>query len=181
MSHVAPSRWYPHRFWRRPSIFPLRPSSPRRRGRESSEYQATRAIADYQASATTVPQAIQALVLINGGAATALLAFLSKATPPPFQTVLAASVSLILYAFGVGFAVYSMWSSSQSTLFHALYWEGMLSGDSNATNDRTTADRWLWSHRWCFILSGACFFLASLIFAATLQPSAVVVPYIGAS
>jgi hypothetical protein len=147
MSHVAPSRWYPHRFWRRPSIFPLRPSSPRRRGRESSEYQATRAIADYQASATTVPQAIQALVLINGGAATALLAFLSKATPPPFQTVLAASVSLILYAFGVGFAVYSMWSSSQSTLFHALYWEGISAAHGTCSLCQRLSGTGFWSRR----------------------------------
>jgi hypothetical protein len=67
---------------------------------DETEFTRQRVHDDFNASNEAARAAAQAAILINGGAATALLAFLSKATPPPFL-VRAARVSLGLYALGL--------------------------------------------------------------------------------
>jgi hypothetical protein len=77
------------------------------------EFQAERVHKDFEESYNTARAAMQATILINGGAATAILAYLSKGSTPP-EIVRAACVSFVLYGLGVLSAAYAMWNSSQA-------------------------------------------------------------------
>jgi hypothetical protein len=70
---------------------------------------------DIQAANETARAATQAAILINGGAATAILAYLSKTTPPPAEVMAAAAMSLGGYSFGVASGAASMWCSAQAS------------------------------------------------------------------
>jgi hypothetical protein len=125
---------------------------------------------DIQAANETARAATQAAILINGGAATAILAFLSNyltktpAAPPGILS--AAAVSLLGYALGVGFAAWSMWCSSQAAAQFGLRWEALL--DGNAAGEAAylaAGNSWLGRHRNSFGLSIVLFLLSSLVIA----------------
>src|SRR5690349_20771106 len=88
---------------------------------------------DIQAANETARAATQAAILINGGAATAILAFLSnyltKTPAPPPAILTAAAAALLGYAVGVGFGAWSMWCSSQAAAHFGLRWEAFLDGN----------------------------------------------------
>lgn len=137
------------------------------------EYQSERAHADYQASNETGRAASQAAILINGGAATAILAFLSKQMPPPLGVVRGVSVSLVLYAAGVACGAFSMFSSAHSSADFAYKWQtqffsnerqGTLTS-ADRTKDEETESPWLSRHRVSTWLSFIFFLLASLCIA----------------
>jgi hypothetical protein len=129
------------------------------------EYQAERAHKDYQASIETGRAAAQAAILINGGAATAMLAFLSKQMPPPPNVVKWASVSLLFYAVGVACGAFSMFSSAHSSGSFANAWQAEFFASGQQDAERTEAVWWLTVHRWVTWSSFASFVLASGLIA----------------
>jgi hypothetical protein len=121
---------------------------------------------DIQAANESARAATQAAILINGGAATAILAFLStyltKSPSPPSGILNAAAWALIGYAFGVCFGAWSMWCSSQAAGQFGLRWEAYL---ENNTNDEagylSAGNSWLSRHRGSFGVSILLFFFSS--------------------
>ena len=125
---------------------------------------------DIQAANESARAATQAAILINGGAATAILAFLSnyltKTPAPPSAILSAAAWSLIGFAAGVGLGAWSMWCSSQAAAQFGLRWEAFLEG--NAADEATylaAGNSWLGRHRNSFGLSILVFLLSSLAIA----------------
>jgi hypothetical protein len=88
---------------------------------DETEFTRQRVHDDFNASNEAARAAAQAAILINGGAATALLAFLSKATPPPFL-VRAARVSLGLYALGMRYVVHVVLSTGCGPVWQCRAW-----------------------------------------------------------
>jgi hypothetical protein len=129
------------------------------------EYQAERAHKDYQASIETGRAAAQAAILINGGSATAMLAFLSKQMPPPADVVKWASVSLLFYVFGVACGAFSMFSSAHSSGSFATAWQAEFFGNGQQGTERADAVWWLKVHRNVTWSSFASFVLASGLIA----------------
>jgi hypothetical protein len=110
--------------------------------------------------------ATQSAILINGGAATAILAYLSKDTAPLLLN--AASVALLIYAGGVFFAAVSMWCSSQASAQFGYYWGAVADrNESDKTRFWNSGQNWLRSHRGSFFLSIGCFIFASWWIAST--------------
>jgi hypothetical protein len=134
---------------------------------------------DIQAANDSARAATQAAILINGGAATAILAFLStylsKSPSPPAGILDAASWSLMGYAFGVCFGAISIWCSSQASAQFGLGWEASLDdppkipkpGEMSAEDGyRATAAKWLRRHRISFAVSILLFFVSSVVMAS---------------
>jgi hypothetical protein len=124
-----------------------------------------RATRDIQGAIEGARAATQAAILINGGAATAILAYLSKdgRTPPSILT--AASYSLMAYALGVFFAALSVWCSTQAAANFGYQWEAIMDNDSYAEKFKEKGDRWLLGHHTTFALS-ILFFIGSSIWIA---------------
>ena len=131
---------------------------------------------DIQAANDSARAATLAAILINGGAATAILAFLStylsKGPSLPASILNAASWSLMGYAFGVCFGAVSIWCSSQASAKFGLRWEtvldyGMPADERHRTEGRylERGDWWLWWHRNSFALSILLFFISSCAMA----------------
>jgi hypothetical protein len=121
---------------------------------------------DIVAANDSARAATQAAILINGGAATAILAFLSayltKSPPTPTGILGAAAWSLMGYALGVCFGAWSMWCSSQAAAQYGLRWEAFLDNNTDAErNFLAAADSWISRHRNAFGLSIVLFFLSS--------------------
>jgi 4-hydroxybenzoate polyprenyltransferase len=130
------------------------------------DFQAERAHKDYQASIETGRAATQAAILISGGAATAILTFLSKQMPPPPEVVNGASWSLLFYTVGVACGAVSMWSSAYSSAFFGNNWEKDF---FNRTEDQKDYQRrakcWQSIHRVFMWLSFLSFVVASCVIA----------------
>jgi hypothetical protein len=90
---------------------------------------ADRAQKDLQTSGETARAAAQAAVLINGGAATAVLAYLTKDAHTPSNVLRAAAITLAAYAIGVAWGAWSMWCSSQASAEWGYRWESILDHD----------------------------------------------------
>jgi hypothetical protein len=128
----------------------------------SDEFKCERSQADTAASHETARAATQAATLINGGAAAAILTFLSKQTLPPLDVIRAASISLIIYAFGMASGGFSTWCSSQSAAQYALMWEARITADSAYERQRLSwGNFWVGLHRVFLFLSLGCFVAAS--------------------
>jgi hypothetical protein len=148
-------------------------------------YQAERAHKDFQASIETGRAATQVATLINGGAATAILTFLSKQMPPPPDVVKSASVSLLFYAAGVAFGALAMWISAHSSAAYAENWQDKFfakerqetpAGADSTRDDKDNkyAKAWLFGHKLCAWLSIASFVLASGLIAAAFLRSGII-------
>jgi uncharacterized membrane protein len=141
---------------------------------------------DMQASNETARNAAQYAILINGGAATAILSFLSKSPSPASTGALpvaalsqlgnAAACSLVGYAAGVCCAAMSMWCSSQASANYGLRWESFL--DDTKTLDYRTTDQkkfldkgesWVRWHRNSFAASILLFLVSTAIMAWALR------------
>jgi hypothetical protein len=138
---------------------------------------------DMQASSESARNATQYAILINGGAATAILSFLSKTPNSDSSSTLhaaalsglgrAAAWSLVGYALGVCFAAISMWCSSQASAKFGLKWESFLDSDRPAENRfMAEGDRWLRLHRNFFTASILLFFGSTVAMAWGLWPAA---------
>jgi hypothetical protein len=122
---------------------------------------AERAHKDMQTSGETARAAAQAAVLINGGAATAILAYLSKEGHTPSNVLRAAAITLAAYAIGVAWGAWSMWCSSQASAEWGYCWESILDHDPVGEQQfRTSAEGWLFRHRGSMGLS-ILFFIGS--------------------
>lgn len=118
-----------------------------------------RANRDIQASHDSARAATQAALIINGGAATAILAYLSKDT---LGMIHAAAWSLMGYALGVVFGAFSVWCSAQATAKFGYYWESVMDRDRTGQGNFTAQGQsWLLGHRISFVLSIASFVVAS--------------------
>jgi 4-hydroxybenzoate polyprenyltransferase len=129
------------------------------------DFQAERSHKDYQASIETGRAATQAAILISGGAATAILAFLSKQMPPPPEVVKGASWSLLFYTVGVACGAVSMWSSAYSSASFGSNWEKDFFNRTKDQKDQQRAECWLLSHRVFMWLSFLSFVVASCVIA----------------
>jgi hypothetical protein len=131
---------------------------------------------DIQATNDGARAATQAAILINGGAATAIHAFLStylsKSPSPPPSILYGASAALFGYAVGVCLGAWSMWCSSQASAKFGLRWETFLDYDMDPKKRKLAedtylneGDRWLRRHRNSFTTSILLFFISSLVMA----------------
>ena len=127
---------------------------------------------DMQAANDGARAAAQTAVLINGGAATAILAFLStylSRSPSSSPALLyAASLSLFGYAAGVCFGAWSMWCASQACGQFGLRWETFLDTekekdvrDEDETKYLNEGKGWLERHKKSFGISIFCFVISS--------------------
>jgi hypothetical protein len=137
--------------------------------------------ADMQAANDGARAATQVSVLINGGAATAILAFLStylsKTASAPPGILYAASASLFGYALGVCFGAWSMWCASQACGQFGLRWELFLDTEREKTDKEKAdkeqteknylkeGDRWLVKHKSSFRRSILSFVISSAVMA----------------
>jgi hypothetical protein len=120
---------------------------------------------DTQAANDAGRAATQSAILINGGAATAVLAYLAKESIPS-PILRAVLLSLVIYAFGVAFAAGSMWCSAHASGAFGLTWQHVL--DKNAKGEKQSwenANKWLGRHRAFFAVSIALFLVASCVVA----------------
>jgi hypothetical protein len=111
----------------------------------------------------------QAAILINGGAATAVLAFLAKDKIDPWVLRIA-PFCLAGYVIGVVSGALMMYCTVRSLDFYSMRWrlaahpeEGM-----DAKRDKALAFRWLNRVRYCFCASMASFAISSIILAVAL-------------
>jgi len=133
------------------------------------EFRRERLHEDFKASYETARAAAQAAILINGGAATAILAFLSKGTPTPPHLMRAACVSLALYAIGVACGALSIWYSAQAAAWFASSALGNLTDDPGAANDLEKGRNLLERHKGLFPASIVLFLAASFWIALKLS------------
>jgi hypothetical protein len=105
----------------------------------------------------------------DGGAATAILAYLAKSTPPDPAILKAASASLMGYAVGVFFGAVSIWCSAQAAAQFGYYWESVMDKDKSGQGYFPwQGDRWLFHHRTSFWLSIFFFLGATIAIAGVL-------------
>lgn len=105
----------------------------------------------------------QAAILINGGAATAILAFLKEASA---SVKGAAPYSLAIYAAGVTFGALMMFATFRSNHLWNMYWQEVATfGKGNHPAYAQPAVHWRWAAFAAFGLSIACFNLASFVLA----------------
>jgi hypothetical protein len=141
----------------------------RRTMADETDFRQLRVIEDFKASNEAARAATQAAILINGGAATALLAFLSKGTPTPPFLMRAACVSLGLYALGGACGTLSTWYAAQALGLFGSAQQGFLDRDKNAPTDLANARKKLESHKRYFPLSLVLFFVATVYMAIRLS------------
>lgn len=104
----------------------------------------------------------QACILINGGAATAVIAYLSKDKLDPI-VIPDASISLGLYAAGVLFAALMIICATQCLDDYSMYWLRSTEGERHqASLDSGT--RWWYGYKFAGALSIVSFLVASFWF-----------------
>jgi len=119
----------------------------------------------------------QAAILINGGAATAVLAFLAKDKID--QVVLYfAPLSLVIYAVGVVFGAWMMHLMTDALDLWTVYWTNRSYGNNcqDVQKYKESAARLWRKARLCFVLSMCSFLLASIILASLIVASKFVQP-----
>jgi hypothetical protein len=106
--------------------------------------------------------AAQSALLVNGGAATAILAYLSK-EHVPLDFMHAAAMALIGYGAGVFVAMAMMLCSARSISQWANYWEGHVRsyGEERVRRAERKGRAWLWATYVCFVISISFFLIAS--------------------
>ena len=124
---------------------------------------------DAASSNETARATAQAVILINGGAATAVLAFLAKGGLPQalFQ---AAAICLGLYALGVVAGACMMYCTVRSLDYYGLRWrlEAHPEKGSDARRNRELGEAWWKRMRQCFYAAIAAFIISSMALAGVL-------------
>ena len=115
------------------------------------EFAVERSHKDADKSNETIRSTAQAAILINGGAATAILAFLSKDGIDPFLYRVA-PISLFAYAVGVAAGFAAMYCSIRSLDEYQQRWrlEAHPETDRSAEQHRRLGERWWKRMRACF-------------------------------
>jgi hypothetical protein len=116
----------------------------------------------------------QACILINGGAATAVLAFLTKdkIDPAIFSSV---PWCLVGYAVGVFFGAFMMFCATQSMDYWHQHWEAIAQGKPRAAKGDNAEWWWTGFYR-CFAATMACFLGASIFLAWILFKNGIASP-----
>ena len=111
----------------------------------------------------------QACILINGGAATAAIAFLAKDNINP---ALLSSVPRCIagYAVGVLFGSLMMFCMTQTMEQWSSYWYFNSHGASNvkAASASKWAKRWWVGYNCCFALTSLCFVISSILLGSVI-------------
>jgi hypothetical protein len=117
---------------------------------------------DAEVSNETIRATAQAVILINGGAATALLAFLAKDKLDP-DVLKSASLCLAGYAFGVLVGAAMLYCSMRSLGAYQMSWRLRAHPEINESQENAAAEGYLWWTRVrnCFYASALTFFLTS--------------------
>jgi hypothetical protein len=104
----------------------------------------------------------QYALLINGAAATATLALLSKENIKP-EILAAIPISLIFYAAGVCAGALTMYFMTECLDYWNCFWELIARGEPKKDQDdmEAIANRWWWYVRICFFVSIICFLAGS--------------------
>jgi hypothetical protein len=103
--------------------------------------------------------AAQAAILINGGAATAILGFMSGANGAALLRV--APFCLMTYALGVVAASWMTWALFQSNHNWNIFWQSVVLHDREDTTAKDRAEDWRWWADKAFLVTMACFVTAS--------------------
>jgi hypothetical protein len=105
----------------------------------------------------------QTAMIINGGAATAILAFLSKETNPLFMKV--AAVGIIVFAIGVCLGALTLWATAHATSWISSYWYGVAEGATQRRLDEDDKKNrwWIGIAEVTFFASLGCFLTASVL------------------
>jgi hypothetical protein len=131
------------------------------------EFATSRSHQDAQVSNENARATGQALIIINGGAASAIIAFLSKERIESGASVIA--VCLSLYAIGAFCGAAMMYCKIKSLDWWNVHWRRQAfpaaAGDRGA---QQLAGRWLKGAEICFIISGGAFLISSLVMAIVL-------------
>jgi hypothetical protein len=124
---------------------------------------------DAASSNETARSTAQAVILINGGAATAVLAFLAKGDLPG-SVLHTAAFCLALYAVGVLAGACMMFCTVRSLDYYALRWrlEANPEQGADATKSRALGQQWWKYMKRCFYVSAAAFIMSSLALAVAL-------------
>lgn len=127
---------------------------------------------DADISNENVRATAQAAILINGGAATAILAFLAK-TDIPLVVALAAPWCLVGYALGVSMGAGMMYCSTRSLDCYQMYWRLFAHGepDRDAETERKNGMKWWTRMRACFYASIVAFMISSCVLGVALLRS----------
>ena len=143
--------------------------------KQAREHQLARERSHQDAAATnqSVGSSSQAAILINGGAATAMLAYFAKATPDK-NFLHYAPYALAGYALGVVCGAFVLFFRTLCVQRWAVAWEGRFLGYAKADIDKAKK----WGRRWqkagyaCFIFSMLLFVVASAVVVySLLEPS----------
>jgi hypothetical protein len=124
---------------------------------------------DADISNENVRATAQAAILINGGAATAILAFLAK-TDIPVVVGRAAPWCLIGYALGVSMGAGMMYCSIRSLDCYQMYWRLFAHGepDRDGEAERKNGMKWWTRMRTCFYASMIAFLVSSCVLGVAL-------------
>lgn len=139
---------------------------------ERQKFAVNRSHKDAESSNASARSTAQAAILINGGAATAVLAFLAKGDLDSsiFQT---ASVCLAVYAIGVVAGAGMMYCAVRALDFYSAYWrlEVHPEPDRSARVNRQLGVKWWKRMRHCFWASMIAFAISSGSLATVLWVS----------
>jgi hypothetical protein len=102
----------------------------------------------------------QATILINGGAATAVLAFLSGANGAMLLHF--APYCLMLYSVAVSLGAFTMWALFQSNHHWNIFWQSLALHEQEDVTAKASAERWRARAHTSFIATIGCFVVASL-------------------
>ena len=124
---------------------------------------------DAASSNETARATAQAVILINGGAATAILAFLAKGGLP-LSTFKAAAACLFLYALGVVAGACMMYCTVRHLDYYSLRWrlDAHPEEGADANRNRRLGARWWGRMKKCFYASVGVFMISSLVLTVVL-------------
>jgi hypothetical protein len=133
---------------------------------ERRDFANERSHKDAASSSDTARTTAQSAILVNGGAATAVLALLSK-NGLEKSILNAAAISLSLYALGVTMGVFMMYCSVRSLELFATRWRFAADPEKRSSEQEHLrwALRWLNWWRGAFYASMLLFIISSLLLA----------------
>jgi hypothetical protein len=142
-------------------------SNPNDRPFGSPEYAAKRSHQDALVSSENMRAAAQAAILINGGAATAVIAILAKENVSSYLLKFV-PLALFGYALGVACGAMMVFCAGRALRYWGLSWrEYMVDSAQKNLQDKYGADAKWWDLRmqWAFGASVACFISSSVCLA----------------
>jgi len=138
----------------------------------STDFAEERSHRDAEASNETGKATAQAAILINGGAATAVLAYLAKDGLAPIVMCVVPSC-LACYGVGVVLGAFMLHFRMRALDEYSVRWARVAISDTTARIEDARANAfkyWKYSHL-CFVASMLAFTIASFVLAGTLTSS----------